>query len=189
MTEDRPRTPMTHLRPDFVDFHQTHRPIYVRYAESFLHNRTDAEEAIDDAMEHLLRRWDMVQAGENPTAYAWGVVKNKVRDYGRAKRRRLPTISIEPAAFDTVALRHTSDPIHQLIESLALFWALETLTERQRDVLVLRYLQDVPPAIVAETLGITQATVRSTIRHACARLRQIYGPDRIMEGQTDDPAH
>ncbi|MFF2190497.1 RNA polymerase sigma factor [Streptomyces sp. NPDC058155] len=189
MTEDRPRTPMTHLRSDFVDFHQTHRSTYIRYAEAFLHNRTDAEEAIDDAMEHLLKRWDMVQAGENRPAYAWGVVKNKVRDYARAKKRRLPTISIEPAAFDTVALRHTSDPINQLIESLALFWALETLTERQRDVLVLRFLQDVSTAIVADTLGITEATVRSTIRHACARLRQIYGPDRTMEGLTDDPAH
>ncbi|MEU9749397.1 sigma-70 family RNA polymerase sigma factor [Streptomyces niveus] len=180
---------MTHLRADFVDFHQTHRPTYIRYAEAFLHNRTDAEEAIDDAMEHLLKRWDMVQTSENPPAYAWEVVKNRIRDYGRAKKRRLPTISIEPAAFDTVALRHTSDPIGQLIESMALFWALGTLTERQRDVLVLRYLQDVPPAIVADTLGITRATVRSTVRHACARLRHIYGPDRTMEGQADDSTH
>lgn len=95
MSEYRNRTrqgtdPMTQQLPDlsFTAFHQMNRPRYIHYAETFLHNRHDAEEAIDSAFEQLLRTWDKVLLVENPSGYAWTVMRNKVNDHSRARRRR-----------------------------------------------------------------------------------------------------
>ncbi|MEU2763224.1 sigma-70 family RNA polymerase sigma factor [Streptomyces sp. NPDC007094] len=170
-------------RPDlsFTAFHQMNRASYVRYAETYLRHRQDAEEAIDSTFEHLLRTWDEVLLTENPAAYAWTVMRNKVVDHARARTRRPPLI--DEAAFNTVALRDAVDPIGQITESLALFRALRQLTDRQQDVMVMIYLQGMNASEVAAVLGMTSATVRSTVRHSLRRLREILGPDRTMEGQ------
>ncbi|MEV7870862.1 sigma-70 family RNA polymerase sigma factor [Streptomyces sp. NPDC088124] len=192
MTTDRTRptygtTPMTSPLPlDFSAFHQMHRPRYVSYASTFLHNRADAEEVTDDTFEHLLKKWNQILASDNPPAYAWRVLHHKVIDYAKARARR-PLM--DEAAFDTAALREAVDPIGQFTESLALFRAMRLLTGRQMDVMVMRYLHGLSPDEVADELGITSATVRSTDRHARRRLREILGPDRTMEGHTDDLPH
>lgn len=188
MTEYPSRTrqgtdPMTQQLPDlsFTAFHQMNRPRYIHYAETFLHNRHDAEEAIDSAFEQLLRTWDKVLLVENPAGYAWTVMRNKVNDHSRARRRRPPLLDDE--AFNTFALRDAVDPYGQITESLALMRAMRQLTERQLDVMVMTYLHGLNAPAVADVLGITSATVRSTVRHATRRLRDILGPDRAMEGR------
>ncbi|MFJ4963395.1 RNA polymerase sigma factor SigO [Streptomyces sp. ADI96-02] len=174
---------VTPSHPDlsFTAFHQMNRANYVHYAETFLHHRQDAEEAIDSTFEQLLRSWDQVLLKENPAAYAWTVMRNKVIDHTRARARRPPLI--DDAAFDTVALRDAVDPIGQITESLALFRAMRRLTDRQQDVMVMTYLHGMNAPEVAAVLGMTKATVRSTVRHSLRRLREILGPDRTMEGQ------
>lgn len=75
------------------------------------------------------------------------------------------------------------DPYGQITESLALMRAMRQLTVRQLDVMVMTYLHGLNAPEVADVLGITSATVRSTVRHATRRLRDILGPDRAMEGR------
>ncbi len=45
------------------------------------------------------------------------------------------------------------------------------------------YLQGMNATEVGTVLGMSSATVRSTVRHSLRRLREILGPDRTMEGQ------
>jgi RNA polymerase sigma factor (sigma-70 family) len=49
--------------------------------------------------------------------------------------------------------------------------ALATLTPRERAVIVMRYLFDLPEAAVASDLGVTVGTVKSTSSRALAKLR------------------
>lgn len=182
----RPGTePMTQQPPDiylsFTAFHQMNRACYIHYAETFLHNRHDAEEAVDAAFEQLLRIWEKVLLTENVAAYAWTLMRNKVTDHNRARKRRPPLLDDE--AFNTLALRDAVDPYGQITESLALLRAMRQLTERQLDVMVMTYLHGLTASEVADALGMKSATVRSTIRHALRRLRNILGPDRTMEGR------
>ncbi|MFD3611123.1 sigma-70 family RNA polymerase sigma factor [Streptomyces atroolivaceus] len=189
MTENRSHTrsgaePMTQQQPPdqaFSAFHQMKRRRYVHYAETFLHNRHDAEEAIDSAFEQLYLSWGKVLSSDNPDGYAWTVMRNKVTDHLRARNRRPPLLDDE--AFNMVALRDAVDPYGQITESLALLRAMRQLTERQLDVMVMTYLHGLNATQVADALGITSATVRSTVRHATRRLRSILGPDRTMEGR------
>ena len=56
---------------------------------------------------------------------------------------------------------------------LALKDALLALPPRKRAVLVLRYLEDLPEAQVADLLGCTVGTVRSQTHKAIAQLRSV----------------
>lgn len=64
---------------------------------------------------------------------------------------------------------------------LTVAWALGRLPERQRAVLVLRYLFDLPDAEVGEVLGVRAATVRSQAARAIARLRELSGRGLLGE--------
>ncbi|MFE2943769.1 RNA polymerase sigma factor [Streptomyces sp. NPDC059255] len=109
MTSDRTHhtpgiTPMTRRMPlEISAFHTLHRARYINYAETFLHNRADAEEVTDDTFEQIWTKWDSIMASENPQAYAWAILRNKVVDHARARDRR-PEL-IDEAAFDVAALR------------------------------------------------------------------------------------
>jgi RNA polymerase sigma factor (sigma-70 family) len=177
--------PMTGLPVDFAAFHQMHRPAYVRWAQAHLRNRADAEEAVDCAFEQLALSWRQVLSMENPAAYAWRVMKNRTIDAARARGRR-PAL-MDTAAFETAALCGAVDPIDQLEENLSLYRAISELPERQQDVVVLRYCLDYTVSEVADHLGISDAGVRSTARHAKRRLQEALGLNE--EGRADENAH
>ena len=63
--------------------------------------------------------------------------------------------------------------------------ALATLTARERAVIVLRYLFDLPEAVVARDLGITPGTVKSTSSRALAKLRVSAKAEALAEALTE----
>ncbi|MGW7517820.1 sigma-70 family RNA polymerase sigma factor [Streptomyces sp. NPDC054796] len=174
--------PVTEKLPlDFSAFHQMHRESYLRWAERYLHCRADAEEAVDDAFEQLALTWIHVLSTDNPAAYAWQVMKNRVVDHARARGRR-PAL-VDAAAFETASLHKTADPIGEVEQNLRLFDAISQLSERQQDVTVLLHCEGYTTAEVAAHLGITEAGVRSTDRYAKHRLREIYDRAAETEGE------
>ena len=68
---------------------------------------------------------------------------------------------------------------------LSLVEALRRLTTRQRTVLVLRFFEDLTEPQVADVLGVSRGTVKSTTHHALARLR-VLAPD--LADLVEDPA-
>ncbi|MET7650149.1 MULTISPECIES: sigma-70 family RNA polymerase sigma factor [unclassified Streptomyces] len=166
-----PRAPEK-LPLDFSAFHRMHRPRYVREAERCLRSRADAEEAVDEAFVQIAGQWPRILRAENPAAYAWRVMKNRVVDHARARGRRATLI--DTAVFETVTLQGAEDAFEVIEQNLRLFRAISALPERQRDVIRLRYCECYSTADVAFHLGITEAGVRSTERYAKRRLREIY---------------
>jgi RNA polymerase sigma-B factor len=66
----------------------------------------------------------------------------------------------------------TVDDGYELIEDrLALESALPSLDERQREMLRLRFVEDLPQSRIAERIGCSQMHVSRTLRSTLARLR------------------
>jgi RNA polymerase sigma-70 factor (sigma-E family) len=121
----------------------------------------DREEARDIAQEALARayvRWPRVR--EKAGGWVAKVAGNLAIDH---VRRRRPTPEPRPAP----ELSKTD-----AIDRLDLVGALVCLPKRQREVVVLRYLADLPEAAVAAQLGCSVGTVKQHAHRALASLRQ-----------------
>jgi RNA polymerase sigma-70 factor (ECF subfamily) len=149
-------------------FHQQRRIDYMRYAYLQLGSDADAEEAVDLAFDKMMDRWlDMLQM-ENLEGYAWTILKRRIIDMHR-KRRRRPEL-METAAFEAALAEHVEDPYDTLTDAITLYTAVSALSERQRDAILLHYGMGFTAAEAAEVMGNQETTVRSQLRTGRRRL-------------------
>jgi RNA polymerase sigma-70 factor (sigma-E family) len=132
-------------------------------------DRHAAEDAAQAALVRTYAAWSRVRR-DDAFAYARRVLVNYLTDGWRRRLREYPAADLPehpggPDPADEVALRQW------------LAGALGTLTVRERAVVVMRYLFDLPEATVARDLGITVGTVKSTSSRALAKLRVCADPE------------
>ena len=121
-----------------------------------------AEDLVQSALGKALPRWGGIEA---PEAYVRrAMYRHQVSWWRRPSNRNETAHAVLP---ESAAPDHTGS----VDLRMALRAALSTLTHRQRAVLVLRYLEDMSERDVAEALGVTVGTVRSTAHRALAQLR------------------
>jgi RNA polymerase sigma-70 factor, ECF subfamily len=126
----------------------------------------DAADAVQDAFEDALR---LREAVDRPAGWLFVVA---VRAWKRHRwRHRL----FRPLA----ALRHAASSANR-DEAIDLLVELARLTERQREVVVSRYVLGLSQAEIAKALDIAPGTVAATAHQATAILRQ-----RLLGGQRD----
>ncbi|GAP46006.1 ECF subfamily RNA polymerase sigma-24 factor [Streptomyces azureus] len=132
-----------------------------------------AEDVVQDAFAALLHRHGRRLADlDDPEAYLRTSVVNSARSVLRRRRTARAYIPERqhhvPSADQSVLLAET----HQEVIN-----ALQHLTRRQREVLVLRYWSDLTEAQIADTLGVSRGTVKSTANRALNALgRQLEIP-------------
>jgi RNA polymerase sigma-70 factor (sigma-E family) len=137
----------------------------------------EAEDLVQECLLRVARRWPRVRAMEHPVAYARKILINLALDgAGRRSRRRGEL---------TVATDHNGDlpdedAAGRFEARSELASALRRLPPRQRAVLVLRYFHDLSEAQVAETLGCSVGTVKSSASRGLDRLRAQMTPAETL---------
>jgi RNA polymerase sigma-70 factor (sigma-E family) len=148
---------------EFVEFAQASSAGLQHAAYLLTGNRHAAEEAAQAALVRTYAAWSRVRR-DDAFAYARRVLVNFVTD--RWRRR------LQEYAADALPERPGgADFTEQVVQRQWLIGALATLTLRERAVVIMRYLFDLPEAVVARDLGITLGTVKSTSSRALAKLR------------------
>jgi RNA polymerase sigma-70 factor (sigma-E family) len=143
-----------------------------RVAFRLLGSRADAEEIAQETLARAYDRWPKLTGGGRgrPDGWVSTVAANLAIDRWRRAGRRLEVhAEVEPSGPSdetTTALR------------LALHEALARLPRRQREVVVLRFLADLPEAAVAASLGCSVGTVKQHASRGLARLRASLGDVR-----------
>ena len=151
----------------FVAFvHARSKPL-LRTAHLLTGDLQRAEDLLQTAFERVARKWSRLDG--DPEAYLRRTLVNLATDRWRLAGRRVhevPRIVLpdQPTADDAI---HQAESRHDLIR------ALDQLGRRQRAVLVLRYFDDLSEKDVAEALGCSVGTVKSTSARALARLREL----------------
>jgi RNA polymerase sigma-70 factor, ECF subfamily len=140
-------------------------------ARRMLGNTADAEEAVQEVFLRVykyLHRFDRTKAFD-PWLYRLTV--NVCNDIASRRPRAGEVVSHEdhetPAGTDDPHERLDADQQRQLIQK-----ALEQLPEKQRAAIVLRDLQGLSTSEVAETLKVSEATVRSHLSTARLRMKR-----------------
>jgi RNA polymerase sigma-70 factor (sigma-E family) len=122
-----------------------------------------AEDLVQTTLFKAAKAWHRIQ-GE-PEAYVRRILHHE--HISAARRRRVREVPLETYG-DQVAARAADPDLRLSLEA-----ALGQLTAKQRAVVVLRYYEDLTEAQAAEVLGIGLGTVKSSTRHALARLRTL----------------
>ena len=124
----------------------------------------DAADAVQDAFEDALRQRTPVDRAEG-----WLFVVA----HRRLRRSRWRQRKFHPLELVRGSIRSDRD------EEIDLLTELRRLTERQRTVVVARYVLGLSQAEIAEVLGITPGTVAATAHQATALLRE-----RLLGGKS-----
>ena len=156
----------THRGPDFDEFVAAEFTKILALALALLHDRDDAVDVAQETMARTFARWDVVATLDRPGAWARRVALNLATDTLRRRTRRqrlhLRLRSQPPSIGDAPGT----------IEWDRTFWAeVATLPKRQRDAVVLYYVDDLAIAEIAAIVDSPEGTVKSDLSRARQRLR------------------
>jgi RNA polymerase sigma-70 factor (sigma-E family) len=151
-------------REDFEEFVAARQAALLRTAYLLTGHRQDAEDLLQVALVKAVPHWHRIQG--DPEAYVRRILVRE--NVSRWRRRRWREVSTDTPADRGAPAGNLPDDV---AGRLALRQALLGLAPRQRAVLVLRYLEDLTEAQVAEALGVSVGTVKSQARDGLARLR------------------
>ncbi|WP_062515850.1 RNA polymerase sigma factor [Demequina gelatinilytica] len=143
-------------------------PALYGYAYVLTGSREAAEDLMQDALVRTFRSGRALGSLDSAHAYVKRCISTAFIDSGRRAAARPRSAGIEApeaAAIAPDASRHVDDAV-------TLQAALLTLTPRERACVVLRYLEDMTVAGVAQTLGLAEGTVKRYLSDGVARLRE-----------------
>jgi RNA polymerase sigma-70 factor (ECF subfamily) len=147
-----PRARAVAAEDDYRRLFEAVYPRLVRTVWFVVHDQALAEDVVQDAFVELYRHWRTVSGYDRPEAWVRRVAVRKAqREAVRAARR--PGIERQAAPVDLSAAPPDAD-----LPDPALRAALLSLSPRQRAVVVLHYLEDLPMREVAELIGCSEAT-------------------------------
>jgi RNA polymerase sigma-70 factor (sigma-E family) len=163
----------------FVDYATAQLPALHRLAHRLCGDPHRADDIVQIALTRLYTHWRAANRAENIDAYTRAIV---VRSFLNEQRRRWARTWLVGRPTD-LPFQGTEGPDVETRDVVRR--ALDRVPPRQRAVLVLRFLHDLPVAEVAAALGCSEATVKSQTRHGLTRLRRLLGDDRALARRTE----
>lgn len=150
-----------------------YREISFRTAYLIARNSADAEDATQDAFVKAYYALDRFRTADPFRPWILRIVSNEARNRRRSagRRERLALRVIERRGPGDAAPSPDAAAIAQEGRR-TLLAALETLPERDRQVIACRYLLELSEAETAKTLGVRPGTVKSRLSRALTRLRR-----------------
>jgi RNA polymerase sigma-70 factor (sigma-E family) len=149
----------------------------VRLAVLLVDDQQTAEDVVQDVFARLHGRRARGAGDEHSLAYVRAAVLNGCRSQlrRRALGRRLAGIHGKP--LEQVTQDSAEQEVLRSEERRQVFDALAALPPRRREVLVLRYYMGLSEAEIAEVLGVSTGTVKSTAARGLAALARTLGGD------------
>lgn len=141
----------------------------LRYAYTYLHNREDAEEVLQETLIRFLQAKPLFVSKEHEKAWLLRVAGNLSKNKLRAEK-----------------IRQTDELKEELVaqqrEDLAFVWeAVSRLPEKQRQAIHLFYHEGYSTRQIAQILEKNEATVRSDLGRAREKLRKILKEEYGLE--------
>ena len=147
----------------------------VRFGWLLTGDRHAGEDLTQTALLRAWRKWDRVEAADDPLRYVRSIMVNA---YLTSRRRRwrgeVPTAELPEPSYDP----HLAQDLRQ-----ELLLALRRLPPRQRTVLALRYYADCTEAETARLMTCSVGTVKSQSAKALVTLRSFPRVVSLIEDE------
>ncbi|WP_243725466.1 SigE family RNA polymerase sigma factor [Actinomadura rubrisoli] len=155
---------------EYVEYVTGALPGLRRIAHLLCRDPHRADDIVQTALTRLYVHWKRARAADDLDRYVRAIL---MRSFLNERRLAWARVRLTGAPSDTP--ERAAAPGTDVETQAVLRAALERVPPRQRAVLVLRFLCDLPVAEVARTLGCSEGTVKSQTAHGLARLRDLLG--------------
>jgi RNA polymerase sigma-70 factor (ECF subfamily) len=143
---------------DFDQFFLEHHTRLIACGLALTNDQERARDAAQEALTRAFRDWEKVARLDHPAAWVRRVLLNLLADEGRRDGR---TRRLAPVVDRHDDQRPSDSP---------LLAAIHGLPTRQREAVVLHYLDDLPIEEVASAMKVAVGTVKATLHQARASL-------------------
>lgn len=134
-----------------------------RYAS----NPSEAEDIAQDALLRAWRRRSTLREADRRNQWLATIVRNEAfRQHARVRPDPISTIETQEGAEDAQVVA--------TVERADLHAALQALNEKDRQLLELRYSEDLTQRAIARRLGIPEGTVKVRLHRARDKLRRAF---------------
>ena len=126
--------------------------------------REDAEDLVQDIFLRALKAWPRFEHRSQARTWLWAITKNRLREYYRIRSRASGQLETMLGVAEPEAA--TADPS----DAIFLQQALSALPPVERQVFILRVIQDRSSRETATLLGCSDVRVRVTLHRAMKHL-------------------
>jgi RNA polymerase sigma-70 factor (ECF subfamily) len=164
------------LTQNHRDFNNLIEPLeekMIRSIGRILSNRSDADDALQDALIKIWKRLNRIRAHANPEALVLRICANSAYDVLRKQSRdkkhiplnstRAKVADPEPAAIEKIADQETRKEILE---------AIGRLNRNQAEVVIMRFVQGLSFSVIAQAQGCREVTARKHLERARTKLRR-----------------
>ncbi|PSR23104.1 MAG: hypothetical protein C7B47_16130 [Sulfobacillus thermosulfidooxidans] len=160
----------------FTQFVETHYPYIYNFLYRTLGDKMMAEDITQEVFLRAFRHWSRFRHQASDKTWIYRIAINESRRYLKRMKRH-PMVSLDddqasaplPASLST---RNPSSAIQNVENSMDLWTLVRSLPQRQREVVILYYLEDHSTKDVANILNIPLGTVKTELFRARQQLRQ-----------------
>ena len=167
---------------DFEGIVRQHRPRIARYLMAALRDEDAAETLVQECMWRAYRARASFRGDCKVSTWLLRIAVNLVRDHARVQKLKFwkaaQVSSTEIADVWESIPDMASSPEDRVMarDQLRRVWhAVDSLTEKQRTVFVLRFVEELELAEIAETTGMKESTVKSHLYRALGIVRERIG--------------
>lgn len=143
-------------------------------AISILHDRQEAEDAAQDSLIQAVTHLPSFRGDANLKTWLYTICVNTCRTQLRKRKRRTRLQnSLQTLHFTKPKVTPSSENALLKSESDTELWqTVDTLSEKHRMPVILRYVHELSIAEIAEILNLNEGTVNSRLHYARKRLKE-----------------
>ncbi|MDR2147436.1 MAG: sigma-70 family RNA polymerase sigma factor [Tannerella sp.] len=148
------------------------------YARHFGFSKEVAMDAIHDVFCRVIAQKEQLSEIRNVRAYLLQSLKNRLLNIYKSEVStvELPTgndsdelpFTLEVTIEDVMIQQEEDEKIRRKVEKL-----LQSLTDRQREIIYLRYMQELEYEEIAKIMNITEPACRKLVHKAIAKMREV----------------
>lgn len=160
----------------YIDYVTAKLPELRRLAQLLCKDSHRADDVVQAAITRLYVHWRRARAADDLDRYVRAIV---VRMFLNEQRLRWARVRLTGVPRDLPALPAQANP--EIETRLVVHKALTRVPPKQRAVLVLRFLYDLPVADVARILGCSEGNVKSQTARGLDVLRRLLGTAQLVK--------
>jgi RNA polymerase sigma-70 factor (ECF subfamily) len=170
--------------PDLLDrLIEQHQYRLFRYLVYLTASRERAEDFFQETWIRVLERGHQYDGKSRFESWLFSIARHLVIDWQRQKKMQSLDSLVEPESGDAIEFAddHAPSPLNMVLtgeEAAAVQASLERLPVIHREVLLLRFQEELPLIEIATVLGVPLATVKSRLYRGLEGLRS------LIAGQT-----